>query len=204
MLRPGMWDWRNHAVDRHEDHPYEPDYRSIPLAFQHGDAQNVPFADQSFDLVYARYLLLHLPDPTQVLKEMIRVCKSGGIVAVQEPDLTTGPVCYPPNWAFEKTCALTQRLVADAQLGRKFLHLFRQIGYASLHLQVDTILDRGERDTLGFWRLTAEGICPVLITQGMIGHDDAQHLCDEMRRFEQQTDVLFVSSHIFSGWAVRT
>jgi ubiquinone/menaquinone biosynthesis C-methylase UbiE len=80
-------------VARQTPHPV-----AIPLTFQHGDARNVlPFADQSLDLVYARYLLTHLPDPSRVVTEMVRVCKPGGIVAVQEPDLTTGPTCYPSN-----------------------------------------------------------------------------------------------------------
>ena len=176
---------------------------TIPLEFQFGDAMNLPFEDQSFDLVYARYLLIHLPKPMRVLKEMERVCKSGGIIAVQEPDMTTGPVCYPSNWAFEKACALTHCLFADTQLGRKLLHMFRDLGYLSPHIDVDTILDCGKLNVQRFWRLTTEAICPTLITKGIIGQDEAQLLCDEMRLFEQETDVLYVSSNIFSGWTER-
>ena len=55
------------------------------VSFQQGDVSALEFADNSFDFVFARYLLMHLFEPEAVLKEMLRVCKSGGTVAVQEP-----------------------------------------------------------------------------------------------------------------------
>ena len=42
------------------------------------DAQNLTFADDSFDIVYAPYLVSVVPDPVQVAREMRRVCKPGG------------------------------------------------------------------------------------------------------------------------------
>ena len=58
------------------------------VSFEQGDASALEFADNSFDFVFARYLLMHLAEPEAVLKEMLRVCKSGGAVAVQEPDFS--------------------------------------------------------------------------------------------------------------------
>jgi ubiquinone/menaquinone biosynthesis C-methylase UbiE len=45
-----------------------------------GDAQNMPFPDNTFDVVIARSLLHHLPDPKQGAKEIKRVLKNGGRV----------------------------------------------------------------------------------------------------------------------------
>jgi phosphatidylethanolamine/phosphatidyl-N-methylethanolamine N-methyltransferase len=42
------------------------------------DAANLKFADGSFDIVYAPYLISVVPDPVQVACEMRRVCKPGG------------------------------------------------------------------------------------------------------------------------------
>ncbi len=44
------------------------------------DAQNMPFPDNTFDIVIARSLLHHLPDPKQGVKEIKRVLKRGGKV----------------------------------------------------------------------------------------------------------------------------
>jgi len=42
------------------------------------DAANLRFADESFDIVYAPYLISVVPDPVKVAQEMRRVCRTGG------------------------------------------------------------------------------------------------------------------------------
>jgi phosphatidylethanolamine/phosphatidyl-N-methylethanolamine N-methyltransferase len=42
------------------------------------DAANLKFIDESFDIVYAPYLISVVPDPVQVAREMRRVCRVGG------------------------------------------------------------------------------------------------------------------------------
>jgi phosphatidylethanolamine/phosphatidyl-N-methylethanolamine N-methyltransferase len=42
------------------------------------DAQDLKFEDNSFDIVYAPYLISVVPDPVKVACEMRRVCKPGG------------------------------------------------------------------------------------------------------------------------------
>jgi phosphatidylethanolamine/phosphatidyl-N-methylethanolamine N-methyltransferase len=46
------------------------------------DAANLTFADDSFDIVYAPYLVSVVPDPVQVVCEMRRVCKPGGKIII--------------------------------------------------------------------------------------------------------------------------
>jgi phosphatidylethanolamine/phosphatidyl-N-methylethanolamine N-methyltransferase len=42
------------------------------------DAADLKFADDSFDIVYAPYLISVVPDPVKVAQEMRRVCRPGG------------------------------------------------------------------------------------------------------------------------------
>src|SRR5688572_18131805 len=44
------------------------------------DAADLKFADGTFDIVYASYLISVVPDPIAVAREMARVCRSGGRV----------------------------------------------------------------------------------------------------------------------------
>jgi len=44
------------------------------------DAADLKFADSSFDIVYAPYLISVVPDPVRVAREMHRVCRPGGRV----------------------------------------------------------------------------------------------------------------------------
>lgn len=58
-----------------------------------GDALNLPFADNTFDVVITRYSFHHMLTPSHALQEMIRVCKLGGRVLVAD-------VAMPENKSF--------------------------------------------------------------------------------------------------------
>lgn len=46
------------------------------------DAVNLKFADDSFDIVYAPYVISVVPDPVAVTREMRRVCRPGGRIII--------------------------------------------------------------------------------------------------------------------------
>ena len=52
------------------------------LEFVHGDAEDLPFEDGSFDAVIAGFVLLHLGRPEQAAAEFARVLRPGGRVAL--------------------------------------------------------------------------------------------------------------------------
>ena len=56
------------------------------------DAAQLTFADNSFDIVYAPYLVSVVPDPVQVVKEMRRVCRPGGRIIILNHFRSANPV----------------------------------------------------------------------------------------------------------------
>ncbi|MDQ2714298.1 MAG: methyltransferase domain-containing protein [Chloroflexota bacterium] len=54
------------------------------LHFQLGDAEQLPWASPTFDIVVSRYALHHCEDPQRVLTEMARVCHFQGMVVIQD------------------------------------------------------------------------------------------------------------------------
>lgn len=58
----------------------------IPFTLKEGDAQQLPFEDNSFDLVTCQTVLIHVPNPNAALNEMKRVLKPGGILLCVEPN----------------------------------------------------------------------------------------------------------------------
>jgi ubiquinone/menaquinone biosynthesis C-methylase UbiE len=52
------------------------------VAFLEGRAEALPFADSDFDLVACRFAIHHLAEPLPVVREMVRVCRPGGRVAL--------------------------------------------------------------------------------------------------------------------------
>jgi ubiquinone/menaquinone biosynthesis C-methylase UbiE len=53
------------------------------LDWRQGDAADLPFDDNTFDVVVCQSALMFFPDATQAIREMRRVCKPGGTVGVQ-------------------------------------------------------------------------------------------------------------------------
>jgi phosphatidylethanolamine/phosphatidyl-N-methylethanolamine N-methyltransferase len=56
------------------------------------DAQSLTFADDSFDIVYAPYLVSVVPDPVRVAQEMRRVCKPGGKIIILNHFRSANPI----------------------------------------------------------------------------------------------------------------
>ncbi|WP_341954414.1 methyltransferase domain-containing protein [Salinibacterium sp. TMP30] len=69
-------------------------FAAVNLSFIVGDAYALPFGDNSFDLVHAHQTLQHLADPVAALREMKRVAKPGGLIAVRDVDYA-GTICFP-------------------------------------------------------------------------------------------------------------
>lgn len=60
------------------------------------DAQHLPFENESFDIVFSCECLEHLPDPQQALREMARVCRPGGKLALTTENYSNAVVL---GWA---------------------------------------------------------------------------------------------------------
>jgi phosphatidylethanolamine/phosphatidyl-N-methylethanolamine N-methyltransferase len=56
------------------------------------DAADLKFPDDSFDIVYAPYLISVVPDPVKVAQEMRRVCRRGGRIVFLNHFLSPNPI----------------------------------------------------------------------------------------------------------------
>ena len=81
------------------------------------DAARLTFPDQSFDVVYAAYVMSVVPDPLAVLSEMRRVCRVGGHIV------------------------LLNHFLSDIPFLAKVERLFSPIATARLGFRTDHVLD---------------------------------------------------------------
>ena len=58
------------------------EFNGLPGKFQTADAENLDFADESFDLVYSHGVLHHTPDTQKAINEVHRVLRPGGRAVV--------------------------------------------------------------------------------------------------------------------------
>jgi ubiquinone/menaquinone biosynthesis C-methylase UbiE len=52
------------------------------IQFQEADAEKLPFADASFDIVMSTFGVMFTPNQDQAASELVRVCKSGGKIGL--------------------------------------------------------------------------------------------------------------------------
>jgi ubiquinone/menaquinone biosynthesis C-methylase UbiE len=67
------------------------------VVFERGEAEHLPYADETFDIVVTRFSLHHFADARGPLEEMVRVCRRRGSVAVIDivsPDVPTLAATY--------------------------------------------------------------------------------------------------------------
>lgn len=81
-------DYKTTGIDLNAN-AFEPPPTS-ELTLQEASMLSLPFADRCFDVVVAYQCLEHVPSPAEGLREMLRVCKRGGIICV------VGPNCVSP------------------------------------------------------------------------------------------------------------
>jgi ubiquinone/menaquinone biosynthesis C-methylase UbiE len=57
------------------------------LTWDLGDVSSMAYADNSFAIVTSRYAIHHMSEPLEVLKEMVRVCRPAGRIAISDISL---------------------------------------------------------------------------------------------------------------------
>ena len=65
---------------------------AAPVRLLQMDAADLRFADDSFDIVYAPYVMSVVPDPVTVAREMRRVCRPGGRIIFLNHFLSPNPI----------------------------------------------------------------------------------------------------------------
>ena len=95
-----------------------------------GDALTAGLPAGGFDLVHARFVLPHVPDPEAFLLGMRALARPGGAVVVQEPDHHSWHF-YPPCPAWPRLLAILEAAFAlrgDINIGRRAFGLLRGLG----------------------------------------------------------------------------
>jgi ubiquinone/menaquinone biosynthesis C-methylase UbiE len=66
------------------------------VRFEVANVYETPFPDAAFDVVFSHAVLVHLREPVRALKEMKRILKPGGLIAIRNDDMD-GMLLAPPT-----------------------------------------------------------------------------------------------------------
>ncbi|MFF5706022.1 methyltransferase domain-containing protein [Streptomyces sp. NPDC012794] len=103
--------------------------------FATADVHALDFPDGSFDVVHAHQVLQHVGDPVRALREMRRVCRPDGIVAVRDADYAA-MTWYPATPGLEEWLDLYRRVArangGEPDAGRRLLSWARAAGFTDV------------------------------------------------------------------------
>jgi ubiquinone/menaquinone biosynthesis C-methylase UbiE len=94
-----------------------------PVRLVEGDAQDLPFADGSFDSVVCTYALCSVPDDARAISEMDRVLKPGGRLILVDHIRSSVPPIFWLQWLYE---FIPRRTKGEYSTRRPALHVMRR------------------------------------------------------------------------------
>jgi ubiquinone/menaquinone biosynthesis C-methylase UbiE len=110
--------------------------RSVRLI--QGDARKTGMPASSFDLAHARLLLVNVPQPEDIVAEMVNIVRPGGWVALEEVDWISW-VCDPihPAWTrlLEINAEIWRKRGMDVNIGRRLPRLLKEAGLVDVQCQ---------------------------------------------------------------------
>jgi len=138
----------------------------------------------SFDLVHARYVLIHLPDFQVALLRMIDLLKPGGWLVIEEPDFSAAraiagkeTACQSVNRVNRAIWQMFTDRGMDYALGVKLPAICQQLGLQQLSVENDAPLSQGGSGVAKVMRMSTEQLAQKYIATGEASHQDIEQYC---------------------------
>jgi ubiquinone/menaquinone biosynthesis C-methylase UbiE len=150
------------------------------VVFDEGDARQLRYDANSYDVVIAHTALCHIPQPEQVLREVFRVLRRGGSLAVFDGDYATATVATGSHDPLESCIrAFRESFVNDSWLVRHLQRLLVGQGF-----QAQPLRSHGYVETphAGYMLTWVDRGADVLTEDGVITREHADALKAEARR----------------------
>ena len=171
-------------------------------AFLGADATKTDLPNDWFDLVYCRYLLLHLPDPDACLLEMRRVLKPGGMIVIEDGDLATA-TSLPPT-ALDAFANLFTRLGptrgVDYSVANRLHQIVKAAGFPDLQMEIhQPAFADGENRLL--LKLSVEEAGPAFVSAGLITPAQLKRTLTAMQTATDDPEVVVLMPRMSAVWA---
>ena len=160
---------------------------------------------EEFDVVYARFLLTHLPDPTEALSNLCARLAPGGALVVEDIDFT-GHFCDPYSAAFWRYVdwytESVQARGCDPNIGPRLPGLLRATGLTALGMHVEQPAGfAGEMKLIA--PITLEAIADAVLAAELATGDELAATVDELYAFASLDTSVLSLPRIVQAWGRR-
>lgn len=155
-----------------------------------------------FDVVYARFLLTHLPDPAGAVDAFYAALKPGGLAVVEDVDMS-GFIVFPESRTcrrlVELYCATVRKRGGDPDIGPRLPSLLQHAGFANVDLNiVQPVALEGEVKLIG--PLTMENVAGAVVEAEVASHAELAALIEELYVFAADPRTLLGAPRVIQTW----
>jgi ubiquinone/menaquinone biosynthesis C-methylase UbiE len=182
-----------------------------PLEIQRHDIGSDPVPVQSFALIHARLVLVHVPAREQALEQLVTALDPGGWLVVEELDETLLDLTYPTTNAaaaalFQKMRTAQRRLIAarsgESALtwGRSLYQRLRAHGLVDVGMEGYLALREGRSPGADLMRANFEQIREEAVRAGFFTNEELA----EMLALLDDPDFAVSAPPMFTAWGRRS
>jgi ubiquinone/menaquinone biosynthesis C-methylase UbiE len=177
--------------------------RGLAVELIEADATATGLPSSSFDLVHARTLLLNVQNPRDIVAEMVRIAKPGGVVALQEPDAGAWS-CDPPHPAFDivRSAILSayRRTGKDFNIGRRVARMLRETGLDDVQVRATARVTHTGEYYQTFILTIAGLVREVIVQGGELTADEFDSYTETLRTHLEGPDTITCQPIMWQAW----
>ncbi len=182
------------------------DNRLSNAEVRQGNGKSTGLPRQSFDLATARLVLVNVPEPEQVVAEMVALVKPGGVVALHEADWGAH-VCDPPLPAWDRLNQLLNTYSCgngiDLFIGRRVPRMLRAAGIRDVQVRPLIHVYPPGHSRRPILLQFVENLRSRIVAQGLASESEFSDLIAELRRHLDDPDTLVVSHMFIQAWGFK-
>jgi ubiquinone/menaquinone biosynthesis C-methylase UbiE len=176
------------------------------VTFVQGDAYCTGLARGAFEFVHARFVASIVGRPTDLIAEAVALTCPGGIVALQDPDISTLK-CYPPHPAWDRLTQALEQVFAcvgnDVRLAQGLYQLARRAGLEDVQYRPFLVGFRSEDRMADFLPATVESVRRTLRRHGLIDEPELNAALAACRRHLADPDTVSTYVTVAQVWGRR-
>ncbi|MDZ8050985.1 MAG: class I SAM-dependent methyltransferase [Aulosira sp. ZfuVER01] len=148
------------------------------------DIRHLALENQSFDLIHARFVLIHIPDFRVALSQMLSLLKPGGWIVLEEPDFAAARAIVGNSETLQSVNRVNQAILRmftnkglDYALGVKLPAILQRLGLQNLSVENDTPLANGGFGIATVMKMSAIQLVEKYIATGQATDHDIEQYC---------------------------
>lgn len=167
------------------------------------DAYASGLPDNAFDLTHVRFVFAPVGRDDELMRELIRMTRPGGFVAIQEPDATSWN-CFPqhPAWHTLKKAILTafEQGGGDFNAGQRLHAMMSEAGLEDIHVRAAVIALQNCHPYMRSPLQFAVSLRPRIVGGGLLTEDDLTSVVKSVEEIVGDPKTVVLTFTVMQVW----